>query len=75
MSRRRRTIEPIVDLATHPRPYVTVSALAAYLDCDPRTILRMIHAGAVLATRVGQQWRIPILEAREVFRSSRHRGV
>ena len=67
MTRRRRTLEPIVDLATHPRRYVTVRALAAYLDCDARTILRMIYPRALPATRVGRRWRIPVDEARLAF--------
>lgn len=67
--RPRQTLEPIVDLATDPRRYVTVSALAAYLDCDARTVRRMIHAGALPAIRVGRHWRIRVVEARQVLRS------
>ncbi len=74
MSAHRQPREAIRDLATHPRPYVTVSALAAYLDCDPRTVRRMIDLGALPATRVGRHWRIPVHDARDVLRSSKHGG-
>lgn len=55
------------DLATYRRPYVTASALAAYLDCDVRTIVRMITDGALDAVKVGRGWRIPTDAAREKF--------
>ena len=70
MTRRRRTREPIIDLATHPRRYVTVPALAAYLECDARTVRRMIHEGALPAVRVGRHWRIPVEDTRRALRSS-----
>jgi hypothetical protein len=34
------------DLATCQRPFVSATKLAGYLDCDRRTIVRMIHAGS-----------------------------
>jgi len=61
-----------MDLATHARPFVTVKALAAYLECDRRTIARLIEAGALPAHRVGRLWRIPTDGAREMFRVKRH---
>lgn len=64
--RRRRTIQ--VDLATHEKAYVTVRALANWADCDPRTIIRMIATHALVAVRVGREWRIPTDDARRVFR-------
>lgn len=58
---------PLTDLATHAFAYVTPPELAAYLECDARTIRRMIDDGALLAIRVGRDWRIPISEARLKF--------
>lgn len=57
------------DLATHPRPFVSATKLAEYLDCDRRTIVRMIHAGSFGAdcVRVGRSYRIPTKKARAVF--------
>ena len=57
----------LVNLATHPTAFVTPPQLAAYLDCDRRTILRMIHDDALPASRVGRNWRIPIEAARRAF--------
>lgn len=65
--RQRRPQPVILDLATHPRPYVTVRALARYLETDPRTILRLIHEGALEAVQVGRHWRIPTEVARQKF--------
>ena len=61
-----------MDLATHARPFVTVKALAAYLECDRRTIARLIAEGALPARRVGRLWRIPTDAAREKFHVERH---
>jgi len=58
---------PIVSLATHPRPYVTPPELAAFLSCDPRTILRMIKTGSLPAFRVGRTWRVTTEQARQAF--------
>lgn len=57
----------LVNLADHPWPYVTPPELATYLQCDRRTILRMIANGALAAYRVGRNFRIPTTEARRVF--------
>jgi excisionase family DNA binding protein len=55
------------DLATHVRPFVTARELAEYLDCDRRTIVRMIHAKSLHGTKVGRCWRIPTDDARRAF--------
>lgn len=70
--RRPRPKPVILDLATHPRPYVTVRALAAYLETDPRTILRLIAEGALEAVKVGRTWRIPTEVARQRFHVEIH---
>jgi excisionase family DNA binding protein len=58
---------PLVNLTTHPYPWVSPPELAAYLQCDRRTIGRMIEQGSLHAYRVGRTWRIPIAEARRAF--------
>lgn len=65
--RQRRAAPVILDLATHPRPYVTVRALAHYLETDPRTILRLIAEDALDAVKVNREWRIPTAAARARF--------
>lgn len=67
MKRRR----PIRDLMTHERGYVTPPELAHYVDCDPRTVRRMIEAGSLVAFKVGRDWRIPTNEARRAFHVKR----
>lgn len=59
------------DLATHARPFVKVRDLAAYLECDRRTILSMIHDGALEAVKVGRAWRIPTEKACAAFHVQR----
>jgi hypothetical protein len=56
----------IKDLKTHPAPYVRVSALARYWDCDPATLYRDIDKGALAVERHGPSGRIrvPTDEAR-----------
>lgn len=71
-SRRRlaRDIDmPIVDLATHPSREVTLKVLAAYLQCDPRTLIRMMtdREQSLVGYKVGREWRIPTSEARAAF--------
>lgn len=63
---------PLADLDTFPCAWVTPRELAQYLDCDPRTIIRMIDAKALGAYRVGRNWRIPIVEARRRFHVEQH---
>lgn len=63
------------DLATWPLRYVTVPELAVYLECDQRTIVRMIEAGVLAADRVGNKFRIPVVEALRAFPAVQRRGV
>jgi len=62
---------PLEDLAHHAYPWVTAPELAAYLQCDHRTVLRMIEAGSLDAYRVGRSWRIPTEGARRTFHVER----
>jgi excisionase family DNA binding protein len=55
------------DLETTPKRFVSASDLAGYLACDRRTIVRMINAGSLPATKVGRAYRIPADAARAVF--------
>lgn len=61
----------LTDLDTFPCAWVTPPELAEYLDCDRRTILRMIDAGSLPAIRVGRNWRIPVAEAKRRFDPAR----
>lgn len=40
--------------------YVSLQEAAARLHLSESTILRLIHAGLLKATRYGRQWRIPV---------------
>lgn len=62
---------PLEDLARHTFPWVSAPELAEHLQCDHRTILRMIEAGALDAYRVGRCWRIPTDDARRAFHVER----
>lgn len=55
------------DLATTRRQFVTATQLAAYLACDPRTIVRLIHNKSLEGVKVGRCWRIPTNAARAAF--------
>lgn len=59
--------ESAFDLATHRKPFVTAGALAEYLDCDRRTIVRMIQTDSLPGVKVGRSWRIPTDAARARF--------
>lgn len=58
---------PLEDLNTYDWPYVTPGDLARlpHVNCDPRTILRMIRE--LDGYRVGRNWRIPTASARRAF--------
>jgi len=55
---------PITDLATHPKPHVSIDALAEYLEISPRTVYHHIERGKLQAVKVGGVLRIPLDEAR-----------
>lgn len=64
--------QPIVDLATHPARDVTLKVLAAWLECDRRTLVDMLTGGQLLGYRVGREWRIVTASAREMFPMELH---
>jgi hypothetical protein len=57
----------LIDLDSYDWPYVTPGDLARmpHINCDPRTIVRMIDK--LDGYRVGRNWRIPIGAARRAF--------
>lgn len=54
---------PIKDLATHPRPFVSIGALAEYLEISPRTVYHHIEKGTLKANKIGGRLKIPLEEA------------
>ena len=66
-ARRPKHEDTITDLKTYAGPFVRVAPLAAYVGCDPRTILRLIAERTLPAFRVGRSWRIPTDVARAAF--------
>jgi excisionase family DNA binding protein len=62
-----RLVDDAFNLETTTKRFVSVAFIARYLDCDRRTIVRMIKAGALPATRAGRAYRIPTDKAREAF--------
>lgn len=58
---------PLTDLESYDWPYVTPGDLARldHVNCDPRTILRMIRE--LGGYRVGRNWRIPTDNAQRAF--------
>jgi excisionase family DNA binding protein len=72
--RRPREVDrPIEDLGTHSAREVTVRVLAHHLECDPRTIVRMIAERTLAAYKVGREWRVVTESARQAFRSTCNR--
>lgn len=57
----------LTDLESYDWPYVTPGDLARlpHINCDPRTILRMIDK--LGGYRIGRNWRIPTTVARLAF--------
>lgn len=56
--RGRRRAPRIVDLATHPRPSVSLAVAAEYLDVSPKTARARIESGQLEARREGRGYRI-----------------
>ena len=59
---RRRSEGWIVDLATHPRRYVSLRVAARYLEVDRRTLNKMLADGLLDSTSFGARQRIAIVE-------------
>ena len=64
----------ILDLATHPLPYLRLGALARYWGVSRARLLARIKAGALPAVRLGPRlWRVPVEAARLYERQVRVR--
>lgn len=70
--RQRRCDESIVDLKTDSREVVTPKVLAAYEDCDVRTIIKMLEHGPLQGYRLGREWRVFVSSARAAFSPKKH---
>ena len=63
---------PILDLATHPVPYVSVGELANYWRISRKQIYKQIDAGTLEAIRLGPRlFRIRTSVAREFEENAR----
>jgi hypothetical protein len=71
---RRNRGRRITDLATHSASFITIPALGAYLEVQPRTVRKWIDAGVLQAYRfppfIGE-WRINLRDAIEFVKRSR----
>lgn len=57
-----RPREPrISNIATHPRPHVSLTVAAEYLGLHEQTVRARIEDGRLHAHRDGMVWRIPIV--------------
>lgn len=54
----------ITDLATHPRPYVTMGEFITYTEIPRRTMYHHVESGKLKAVKMGGTLKIPIEEAR-----------
>lgn len=54
----------ITDLATHPKPFVSVAEFIAYTEIPRRTMYHHIERGTLQAVKMGGTLKIPIAEAR-----------
>lgn len=59
----------IVDLRTHPEPFVTVQELATYWRIDERSIYRAVWKRSLPAKRVGGVLRIRLEDAQAYERT------
>jgi excisionase family DNA binding protein len=66
---------PVIDLQSHPEPYVTVAELAEYWLVGRKQIYKQIEAGTLPAIRLGPRLlRIRTLDARTFERSANMRA-
>jgi excisionase family DNA binding protein len=68
----RRRMNDQVNLATCERAFISVRAVADYVGCDPRTIIRMIRERSLVAAKVGREWRVSTTDARRAFHVQLH---
>jgi excisionase family DNA binding protein len=60
----------IVDLKTHPKPFVTVAELIDYTEVPKRTMYHHIEKGVLKAVKIGGCLKIPIEEARRYVKGT-----
>ena len=71
MKRVSRKAEPrIVDPATHPRPFVSLTVAAAFLEIDRRALNHFIAAGRLLAYPRGRMRQVKVADL-TVFKAER----
>jgi excisionase family DNA binding protein len=63
-----------VDLATHPRRYVSLVVAAEYLECDRRTLNGWIEQGKLAVYDFGARLKIAIEDLRAFEQSARRVG-
>lgn len=62
MSPRRHAEPRILDLATHPRRFVSLRVAAAYLEVDRKTLNKYIDCGSLAAIWFGRRRKIAVRE-------------
>lgn len=68
-----RPREPrIVNIATHPRPHVSLTVAAEYLGLHEQTVRARVEQGLLEAMRDGLVWRIPLTALVEYQRRRLH---
>lgn len=69
----RRETDPILDLETETRPFLTLSLLAKYFMVDRRFLVDCVNEGLLKAhTLKGSEWRVKLIHARTFERSQIH---
>jgi len=46
------------EISAEPSPVLTVSQVAAYLNVERRTVLKMLNGGQLKGAKIGSDWRI-----------------
>ena len=52
---------------TTPLKLLTIDDVAALFQVSPKTVRRWIQAGELVAAKLGNQWRIDLLDAKRFF--------
>jgi excisionase family DNA binding protein len=70
--RSRKRWTPITDLEHHPDAHVCLEGVANYLTLTRKTVVKLIHAGALPAFRFGRAWRVRTADLRAFVEGSRY---
>jgi hypothetical protein len=69
----RRATDPIVDLESETRPFVTLTMLATYFMVERRFLIECVKAHLLkVYTLKGSEWRVKTVDARAFERSQLH---